>query len=623
MAGSAGTLLFSPVFGEGRVSALVNPSVHLPLPSTPRFPFLKYLEKYHFWEYIPRDQGGTFIQMAIFGTEEDQKITAAVRRGVLEKTYGHPPEWQKYEKSEIEKSVWLNRLYFIPSFARMYHLTGDHSYLEDMMMWIRLWIKDNPRLPDSHRTTYNWRDMQVAWRAILLSWCYYLCEKGMTSEEKSLITHTLKEHAHILITGFGTARLNEFNHQSHGALAMLYLGILFPELEEGEELRTRAMVILNHHLDKAFYADGGNVEQMFGYYPFEAHIFRDAYLLCSANGLEPPAASLPMMQKMVRFLEAIARPDGRVPQVNDSFEMEAKPTVMTIREILGDGRLSVNPPSVYFPETQVAVIRSTESQRWYILANPASVIGAHAHAGRLAFELWYDNNPVVIDSGCCNYDEPDLVSWYRTSRAHNTVIIDGISDEATSSALLWVPRRETLNRITHWTPGKQLSYLTMLSPAEEKTNGSVRWTRSIALVKESFVVVNDLFETTGHHHYDILFHLPQVDVAGNDSPGSLFIPGEPGIQLLAAGHVPGAAWKLSTGLISVKGASLEAPVATYSFEGEGTMHSCTLFFPGGKPQVPTVASIRNRKNYSLLTVNGPDGQRSRLKIGKKGIKLID
>jgi hypothetical protein len=277
-AGTAGMALGGLYINAIPADALIYPCNGGSTGETPVFPFMKYAGRFNIGDYIPKDQGGKFIQMTVLGTEEDAVITEAIRGGVLNRVYGDPVGWQKYERSEIEKSVWLNRFYFLPSFGRMYHITGDRSYLDDMTGIIRQWITDNPRMPDSHRTTYNWRDMQVAWRSIHFSWCYYLGEEGLTSEEKTLIIDSLREHAHILLTGFGQAKLNEFNHQSHGGLAMLYLGVLFPMLEDSAELLRRGMIILNHHLANAFYPDGGNVEQMFGYYPFQSHLFRDAYL---------------------------------------------------------------------------------------------------------------------------------------------------------------------------------------------------------------------------------------------------------------------------------------------------------------------------------------------------------
>lgn len=588
----------------------------------PVFPFLKFVNAFNFGDYIPKDQGGKFIQMAVLGTEEDRKIVEAIRGGRLSQVYGDPTGWQKYEKSELEKSVWLNRFYFLPSFARMYYLTGERSYLDDMMRIIRQWIKDNPRLPDSHRTTYNWRDMQVAWRSIHYSWCYYLGEKGLTDDEKKVITDTLKEHAHILLSGFGQAKLNEFNHQSHGGLAMLYLGVLFPDLADAAELRRKAMIILNHHLANAFYADGGNVEQMFGYYPFQAHIFRDAFLLCTANGIEPPVDSIPMLSKMALYLASVERPDGTVPQVNDSYEMPVRPILDTINEITGTAATAMSHGVACFPDMQVAVMRDSGREGWYILANPASVIGAHAHAGRLGFELWHGGEPVIIDSGCCNYDDPELVTWYRTTRAHNTTVIDGVTEAATSSSMLWVPRRETPNAITRCLPGEKASEVTMVSPSEEVTNASVNWTRRITLVRNGFAVISDSYEARGEHSYEILLHFPPSEVTSDPSGRSLSIKTGRVSEIHAIESSGKGRFVTAEGLVSISGKSVKAPMASLAFSASGNVHSHMLILPAGGDRRQLSVKSRTVKDTVRVTIKESNGTRTRLLLSADGVRLI-
>jgi len=620
--GTAGVALGGLIINAAPADAFSRLFFYPPPGDSPVFPFLRYVRKYNIGEYIPKDQGGKFIQMALINSEEDEKIVAAIRGGLIREVYGEPTGWGKYEKTEIEKSVWLNRLYFLPSFARMYQITGDRSYLDDMMGIIRRWITDNPRNHDSHRTTYNWRDMQVAWRSIHFSWCYYLGEEGLTADEKKLITDSLKEHAHILVTGFGQAKLNEFNHQSHGALAMLYLGVLFPMLDEAEELRRKAIIILNHHLANAFYADGGNVEQMFGYYPFQSHLFRDAFLLCTANGLEPPLNSLPMLRKMVNYLLAVERPDGRVPQVNDSYEMAVQPTIDTINEILGVMALTEKQGSVYLPDSQVAVMRDQGKNGWYLLAKAASVIGAHAHAGRLGFEMWHAGTPLIIESGCCNYDDPALVSWYRTTRAHNSVIIDGLTEAATSSDLLWVPRRETPNRITAFIPGGELSSLTMVSPPEEATNSSVRWTRRITTVSGRFALISDTFEAAGEHKYEILLHFPPSEVSADPSGKSLTVTAESLTEVIAADNRAGGKFSVSNGMVSIKGVSTEAPVASFLINGTGTVQSHIVVIPSSRGRGGATVKLRKWKERTIISVINEDGKMTRVAFSGEGVHLM-
>lgn len=593
-----------------------------PCGDSPLFPFTRYAGRYNIGDYIPKDQGGKFIQMALLGTEEDEKIVEAIRGGLIAEVYGEPTGWSRFETTEVEKSVWLNRFYFLPSFARMYHLTGDRSYLDDMMDIIRQWISDNPLLPDSHRTTYNWRDMQVAWRSIHFSWCYYLGEKGLSAEEKKLITDSLEDHAHILATGFGQARLNEFNHQSHGALAMLYLGVLFPLLEEAQELRQKALVILNHHLEHAFYDDGGNVEQMFGYYPFEAHLFRDAFLLCTANGIEPPPATLARLRSMVRYLTAVVRPDGTMPPVNDSYEMPAPTITETINELLGTMALAERQGSVLFPDTQVAVMRQGGDNGWYLLANPAPVIGSHAHAGRLGFELWHSGMPLMTESGCCNYDDPALVKWYRTTRAHNSVIIDGVTEAATSSDQLWVPRRETPNRITSWMPGDEISCLTMVSPPEEATNAGVRWSRTISLVGDRLAVISDTFETGGEHRYEILLHLPHAAVITGLTGKSLTVSSGITADVIAACPGSDGGFSVTEGMVSLRGVTTMAPLASFVIQGKGIVRSHLLVVPWSGDGERAKVKCHNKKGTTHISVSRSGEKAIRIALATEGVRLL-
>ena len=543
---------------------------------TGTFPFTGFIRAFSIGEFIPKDQGGKFIQEELPGTECDEQIVREIRGGMPERVFGNPVDWGKLESTELEKSVWLNRFYYLPSFARMYYLKKDQAALGYMVRFIRKWIAENPGGGGNSR--YNWFDMQVAWRAIHLSWCYFLGEGGLTADEKKMITGSLQVHADILLEGFGKQNLNEFNHQAHGALAMLYLGILFPFLRGSEELVSSGLRILDHHIRHAFYTDGGNVEQMFGYYPFEAHLFRDAYLLCRANQVEFPEELAALLQRMIRFMVAVKQPDHTMPPVNDSFEMPAIPTIATLCAVLGQEAPAGPGSSVYFPETQIAVMRAEKGRHsWYVLINPAKSIGAHAHAGRLAFTLWINGRPLLIDSGCCNYDRPLLVRWYRTTRAHNTVVIDGKSDEATSSARQWAPKRITGNRITRWVDHPDYRWCRMNSPTDDPVNSGVSWTRDLVLVKNEFFVIHDCFESSGEHRYETLFHFPPTDVSTGDHQEIL--TGSAGPVIVPVFEKMPDCPVISNELVSSGGKDIPAPVASYHFIGKGTSHSAFVVIP--------------------------------------------
>ncbi len=448
------------------------------------FPFFKFVEDFNFGEFIPKDQGGKFVQMELIGSEKDEIIAKILKDGLVEKNLGSPPDWSIFEKTELEKSVWFNRFYYLPSLARLYYLNKNADHIKYMMDFLKVWIKDNP-VEGPSKSRYNWFDMQVAWRSIHLSWCYYLAKDGLSNSDKKIIYDLQSNHAKLLMKDFGRKELTQFNHQSHGALALLYLGILFPSIPGSSELLKTGVKIINHHVTHAFYVDGGNVEQMFGYYPFMASVFRDAYLLFKSNNVGEPELIMPLLEKMYVYLHAIVQPDNTVPPINDSYEETISFIVPTLASVIGYDKLPAKQHSTVFDDSQIGVIRSDDSSKnsWYINANAANLIGSHAHAGRLAFNVWFNKKPILVDSGCCNYDNSLLVNWYRLSEAHNTVIIDGKSDHKTSQReVQWVGRRYTENKIEKLEVTGDYKFLRMISPGTDETNSGVKWTRDLILL---------------------------------------------------------------------------------------------------------------------------------------------
>ncbi|WP_081210682.1 alginate lyase family protein [Salegentibacter sediminis] len=541
------------------------------------FPFFKYIEKYQIGEIIPKDQGGKLVHMELLGTENDKEITDLVKNGIIEKEFGVNIGWDIYEDTQVEKSVWLNRFYFLPSFARMYFLTKEVSYTETMMHYISMWIRENPLSEDGLKKNYNWRDMQAAWRAIHWTWCLFLTEEQLKKEDKEVIEKSLQEHGEVLVNWFGRQELNEFNHQVHGGLAMLYLGVFFPHFKNAGELKNTGITILKHHLNNAFYTDGGNVEQMFGYYPFETHIFRDFLLIGESNNIPVPRNLKSFLIKMGDFMKTVAQPNQTMPPINDSYEMPIGPSIDILEDILETSIKGRN--SALFEETQFAVFRTLGKENaWYATCNPAKTIGAHSHAGRLGFTLWYSNSPIIVESGVSNYDDPKLVSWYRTSRAHNTVLIDGQSDFETSTDVLWASKRETENKVLELEENEIFSSCSMLSPKSKKVNSGVSWTRTLAIVKSKFVILHDCFNTDLEHDYELLLHFPDGEFS-NQGKNLLWKSGSNAFKILTPNPDLYQSVAIENGLINKNATHIAAPIVSYKFKEKGVTHSILVIAP--------------------------------------------
>jgi hypothetical protein len=81
--------------------------------------------------------------------------------------------------------------------------------------------------------------------------------------------------------------------------------------------------------------------------------------------------------------------------------------------------------SVLYPDIGWAVLRSSWENNATLLAVKSGFTWNHAHPDAGSFVLFHAGKPLIIDSGNCSYSRPEYSSYYRQSKAHNVVLIDG------------------------------------------------------------------------------------------------------------------------------------------------------------------------------------------------------
>jgi hypothetical protein len=475
------------------------------------FPFDRFLKDYDVWEFHPMDQGGRLVQLQLVDSEKDVDMVAALRRPDFFSPWGDPIQWDRLETTELEKSVWLNRWYYLPSFARLYSITGDRSYLDDLLKLFRCWSAENTvphDLPDYFRgRRYTWKDMQVAWRTQNLIWCFFLGRTGFTSPEQQELVDSIATHARVLYAYFGEQPFSAGNHQSHGALAMLEAAILFPELTDASHWREKALKILHHHLEEAFFADGNSVELCPGYYPFITANFRDAYLLCDANNIPLSPRWRERLTQFHQFIRQVQQPDGTMPPINDSSETPAGPSLRILAELLGIHADQQPDGSTHFADSQQAVMRGAAGMHSaYAFLDAGVAWPHHWHGGKLGFHYWHDGRSYLVDSGVCNYDDPLRTGWYLKPEAHNTVLVDDLGD-ADAAQKFSTAATDVGSRLSGWQSTPEYDLATMSNAAFEALPKPVSWTRQVLFLKKrQLMVVVDRLDGATEHEYRWLFH---------------------------------------------------------------------------------------------------------------------
>ncbi|UMG91540.1 heparinase II/III-family protein [Nocardioides sp. TF02-7] len=141
-------------------------------------------------------------------------------------------------------------------------------------------------------------------------------------------------------------------------------------------------------------------------------------------------------------------------------------------------------------------------------------IAAHGHADALAVEVRHDGVEVLVDPGTyCYHGEPEWRSYFRSTRAHNTVEVDRLDQSVEGGPFLWRTRAATVvDQVDTTDPDDQRwvarhdGYARLEHPV-----GHERSVRLDSSARRLSIV--DRLSSTGAHDVALRFHLgPLVDV---------------------------------------------------------------------------------------------------------------
>ena len=444
------------------------------------------LMQYNFFELYPFDGGGRFIQQEIVASIDDRMIAEKIISGSALSSFhtGGKLDFQKYEQWDtIEKSCWLNRMYFVVSMARAAALNHDSGLAEttvDIVLdFHRRYCPPcgkeavaalNRRVTESRDRDYNsgngngiteyqWYDFQPAARIVnVLHAMFFLRGFRTIGDEKwRLLDEFIRNNADVVCDGEEQLELAPGNHQALRGLALLYAARYF-----GDEHYARAgNRICNYHAVHDYLPDGMLIDMSPSYHIFEAWIGRDARILGNLN----PEASA-MLERAFEICARFRCPDGLSIVLNDGYPLDMQGFLKSI---------GCDPEKAsrdfLLPDSHI-LFRKSEHFFAVLDATPCTGKYAHFHAGKNALTLWCGGHPFLIDSGCCGYDDPDFHRWFKQPEAHSTLLVNGCGDSILKGRYMWGAFPEN-------TLSADGSEIVEHSPVSEWRG--VVWTRSLKL----------------------------------------------------------------------------------------------------------------------------------------------
>lgn len=426
------------------------------------------------------------------------------------------PAWKNATPAE---RLWQYNLHYfeyaIP-LARAWKEDGNQRAGALLCALIDSWIAENPPEagfawdagPLSHRIIHwcraalllgDWADLHPEFRARLAS---------------SLFAQALYLEGHLEYHLCG-------NHLITNAAALLFAGHTL-EGRAAARWRDIGLRMLTDGLDAQMLEDGGHEERSPMYHALALEDGLRCVALLRAAEERPPEPLSRCLSAMAAFLHEITMPDGETPLLNDG----ALDPMPRVEALLGEAEQLLG----WRPEARKRV--NVLAQTGLFLARPrpddmlvfdAGAVGpahnpGHAHCDTLSFELVLGGARVVVDSGTCSYAADTWREYCQSTRAHNTVMIDGA--EQTEK---WGPWLFRAGRLAHprdarmWEASGNV-FFRAGHDGYDHLRGAPKHTRTVAWVADRFWLILDEIPGRGEHDLAGFLHFhPAVQLERHGS----------------------------------------------------------------------------------------------------------
>ncbi len=460
------------------------------------------------------------------------------------------------------KYVWeFNRLQFLQPLAADVALTGNPQALKAIESAIESWVGANPPFRG-----VQWAEiLNVAMRAISLLVVASFCSEHLSRETVVRIRMMLRAHA-LWLERFPSAFSSANNHLI-AEVAAEYLIAVAMDDPGPSHAQEKAWRILCDQVGKQFLPDGMNAEQSPTYGAFSAEFALLALVVAQGTGRPVPGAVKQRLNGFADYIFCLADGSGRVPSIGDNDEgrvltlaryegrYPASVAAGIVSVIDADVRGVVHPyhslrdvlwttaPVISsrtsgirtFGDGGMSIARDAVGGRSIILTFDHGPLGylsiaAHGHADALSVTLSVDDQPVLVDAGTYLYHSGGRWrDWFRSTRAHNTLNIDGIDQSTISGSFNWshkaaatlIKRRDG----QLWTlSGRHDGYLKQLGTIHERT---------IERQPEKLLITDRLMGGTVEREVEIAFQLAaDLSVRIDDQRAVVERQGQPILAML-------------------------------------------------------------------------------------------
>ena len=371
------------------------------------------------------------------------------------------------------------------------------GYVRDSLL---KWLGDNPFPFGSHYMSV----MECGLRIPVFIRALQLLDDFTASDREDVLL-AIYQHAWLIRKRL-SLHSSLGNHTVTECLGLVMAGGLFSGDKQGEEWLNVGIKMLEQECQHQILADGGPAEQSLNYHRFVLDLYWLAVDFLEGNKLHGCSAMRERLLGGEKFLAAFQGRDGVMPDIGDNDDGYAVAPGLSPKRPEQSSRMEGTGVCV-FPEAGYTVIRNSAGALLSFSHGPLGMapLFNHGHADALSVNLFKDGLPIFTDSGTFQYNgSPEKRKYFKGTRAHNTVTIDGQDQAEQMTSFVWAKpytvscRREERDRLT-------IHLAT--HDGYERLAEPVCHSRKLVMVGNDTCIIVDTFSGEGNHLYELNFHL--------------------------------------------------------------------------------------------------------------------
>lgn len=252
-----------------------------------------------------------------------------------------------------------------------------------------------------------------------INWIKFLSKHKIKDK---VINQSLYNHYQILLHNLEFHILG--NHLLENAFSLVFAGYYFKDLK----IYKKGFRILKDELDEQTLKDGAHFELSPMYHQIILFRVLDTIQLLEKNNWKEVNSklSLPFLRKkaskMLSWLLKVTFKNGNIPMVNDSAYGIAPST----EDLLIFAKsLKIEESNCNLSDSGYRKYTNSNYELFVDIGNVGpSYQPGHAHSDTFNFELYYKNQPIIVDTGTSTYEKNEKRFIERSTSSHNTVEVN-------------------------------------------------------------------------------------------------------------------------------------------------------------------------------------------------------